>query len=269
MPLSSRGCAMADVYELGLFGLFLLKALVGALAGGLIMGALDGLSHIFWDGKVTKKQYLWALGASFVLGLFVQWQGTYQEMEKLKKPQPVAIDEVSRKTIDDLRIKLFEKEGELQEARRLRDRAEDVMAHTEKENSAFRNQLRARDQRIVELQAKQEASKAQASENEQKNEKTKISANRLTSPPGDTAPYETKFVFVPDRDVTPVKISVTCDSEIVQADASIVGASVVIGGSAKTGPNTYLLQITSPVWVKLTPLIVTVKSNKTPINCKF
>lgn len=46
---------MDDVYEVGLFGLFLIKALVGAVAGGLIMGALDALSHIFLGWKGYKK----------------------------------------------------------------------------------------------------------------------------------------------------------------------------------------------------------------------
>lgn len=132
---------MDDIYELGLFGLFLVKALVGALAGGLIMGALDMLSHIFWDGKVTKKQYLWALGASFVLGLFIQWQGTYHEVEQIKKPQPVVTDEDSRKTIDDLRQKLNEKNIEIQDLKQLNDKAEETARHAVSDNAALNNKL--------------------------------------------------------------------------------------------------------------------------------
>lgn len=141
-PLSPRGCAMDDVYEIGLFGLFLIKALMGAVAGGLIMGALDGLSHIFWDGKVTKKQYLWALGASFVLGLFVQWQGTYHEMEQLKKPLQAVTDENSNKTIGDLRQQLNERNIEIQELKRLKDKAEETASRGTSDNAALNKKLR-------------------------------------------------------------------------------------------------------------------------------
>jgi hypothetical protein len=146
---------MDDVYELGLFGLFLIKALIGAVAGGLIMGGLDGLSHIFWDGKVTKKQYLWALGASFALGLFVQWQSTYHEMEQLKKPQPVVTDEGSRKTIGDLRQQLTERNIEIQELKRLKDKAEETASRSASDNAALNNKLRDLQGKLADKVARQ------------------------------------------------------------------------------------------------------------------
>ena len=107
------------------------------------MGVLDIVNRFFLKGnKDSNKLYLWALGATFLLGMFVQWQGMYQEMEKLKKPHPVIQDEGSRRTIDDLRQQLNERSIEIQELKRLKDKAEEAANRNASDIVVLNNKLR-------------------------------------------------------------------------------------------------------------------------------
>ena len=140
---------MEDWSELWLFALFLGRAILYALAGGVIMGTLDFASRFFLKrDKDSNKPYLWALGATFLLGMFVQWQGMYQDLEKLKKPQPVIQDDGSRKIIDDLRQQLHERDINIQELKRLKDRAEDATGRAVSDYAALKSKSKD-DARII------------------------------------------------------------------------------------------------------------------------
>ncbi len=65
-------------------GLFTLHALVFMLAGGAAMTLIDGGERLFLRGRVSKRQYLMALGATFFLGMFLQWEYAYRNLQTVQ-----------------------------------------------------------------------------------------------------------------------------------------------------------------------------------------
>jgi cell division protein FtsX len=64
---------MSILSDVWLFSLFLLKSMVYALTGAVVLGLLDAAMHHLWsNGNTTKQPYVWALGICFILGMFVQ-----------------------------------------------------------------------------------------------------------------------------------------------------------------------------------------------------
>lgn len=118
------------------------------------MGAVDLAEHIWLKGNITKKQYMWALGFSFILGAFVQWQGMYQELVELRKPRPVVQDEDSRKTIEGLKKELADSDREVQKLRRDSDRAEASLKASTAEALDSRQRIEERQRIINGLQAR-------------------------------------------------------------------------------------------------------------------
>lgn len=138
---------MNELSDFGLFLLFLLRAFLYALAGGVIMGALDAASHFFWDGKVTKKQYLWALGATFLLGVFIQWQETQHQLATLNQIETMDGNTTHglNQTIEGLRNSLQEKNNLIQDLKRQNDlltaKAEAISKESFTAMESLRNQL--------------------------------------------------------------------------------------------------------------------------------
>lgn len=107
---------------LGLLGGFLFKALLYALAGGVFTGFLDFVSHLWWNGKVTKSQYIAAVGATFLLGTFTQWHDEYTARllaESGRNSLEKVNDLVKQKEIDiaSLEKRLQEKSDQIQDLR--------------------------------------------------------------------------------------------------------------------------------------------------------
>ena len=100
----------------------------------------------------------------------------------------------------------------------------------------------------------------------------KVTGNLLQAATGDHPPYETKFILTVNQMVTPIRLLVHCESEILQANGSVAGAGVQLSGGwgGRFSPNQFGIGISSPAWIPTTPLIVTVKSNQKPLGtCTF
>lgn len=104
---------MPGISDVWLFSLFLFKSIGYAVAAGMVLGLLDAASHRWWNGSVTKQQYVWALGLCFILGLFVQWQDIQHQFPRDGQSLPEANQE--------LRNSLQEKNHIIEDLKRERD----------------------------------------------------------------------------------------------------------------------------------------------------
>ncbi len=217
---------------------------------------------------VSIKTFIkWALiiggGAGIFAATFMAWDDEYTAHLKLEK-EKAAWDE-AKKHIDQKDKDIVEKNQSIQDLKyQLREK--------ERDNNQLQDRLLEKDRGIASLKGQEQTARLEANrlkEQQQRKPESKISINVLRLPQGNEPPYDTKFIFVPNQDITPVQVLVTCDTDIIQASASIIGASTSMGGKARKSPNSYFLEINSPVWTDLTPLIVTVKSNNTSPSCKF
>lgn len=103
-------------------------------------------------------------------------------------------------------------------------------------------------------------------------EALKISINLMQATAGDNPPYETKFLATVNQIVTPIRLVVQCESEILQAHGDLVGVGVTMGGGwgGRFSKNQFGIGISSPAWSPSTPMIITVKSNQKPLGvCGF
>ena len=102
---------MPEFSEIALFAVVLLKVSLYGVAGGVIMGAVDAIEHL--RGKnISKKLYLLALAVTLLLGVFVEWQTSHNEIESLKneKNTLVAVNASKDSLIASLNQSLHEKE---------------------------------------------------------------------------------------------------------------------------------------------------------------
>jgi hypothetical protein len=103
-------------------------------------------------------------------------------------------------------------------------------------------------------------------------EPLKVSVNLLEATKGAGAPYETKFLLTVNQIVTPVRMVVRCNEEIIEAHGSLLGVGVTTHGGwgGRFSKNTVGVGINSPAWTPSTPLVISVKSNANPLGtCQF
>ena len=93
---------------------------------------------------------------------------------------------------------------------------------------------------------------------------------RLMRMAGDVPPFLNEALLLTNRLITPVRLTVECDSDLTKVDARIVGASsAIVEGPARLSARAYRLAILSPAWTPSDPLLVTIHSNNGDIACKF
>lgn len=103
-------------------------------------------------------------------------------------------------------------------------------------------------------------------------EPLKVVVNLLEESTGEHPPYETRFIATVNQIVTPIRLLVQCESEILEANGRLAGASVHMSGGwgGKFSKNQFGIGILSPAWSPSTPLIITVKSNQKQLGvCRF
>ena len=98
--------------------IFFMYGLLFMLAGGAVMTVIDVAERLFLSGKVTKTQYGIALGLTFFLGLFLQWEGATRNLNILKTKSPVNELQASIKMKDN---QLLEKDNLIGDLKREKD----------------------------------------------------------------------------------------------------------------------------------------------------
>lgn len=135
--------------RLGDLATFLMYGVLFMLAGGAAMTALDIAERIWLSGKVTRTQYLMALGVTFILGLFLQWEQAVREVAEFKKQSPSPdLQSSLHSSQEQIRIK----DGQIQDLKRERDLLSVRYDSAHKEVEEFRHQLSGRDKKIHELE---------------------------------------------------------------------------------------------------------------------
>jgi hypothetical protein len=105
--------------------------------------ALAAVKALLWPAIVLAAVFVFLIFFVAPIQKYKELQAQYQLLrDESTKPQPVVKDEESRKIIDDLRQKLNGRDIEIQELKRLHDRAEDAANRKASENAALNNKLR-------------------------------------------------------------------------------------------------------------------------------
>lgn len=99
----------------------------------------------------------------------------------------------------------------------------------------------------------------------------KITAQLMSATSGDKPPYETKFLVLTNQIITPVRLLVQCQQEIISAGGSVMGTGAAMAGGwgGRFSPNQYGIGILAPAWAPGSPLVVTVHSNSKDLTCQF
>lgn len=133
--------------------LFILYGLLASLAGGTVMGIVDAIERLWLKGNVSKAQYGIALGVTFFIGLFIQWEQSTRELDRLKTQSPVSDLRASIATRD---AQLAEKDRIIQDIRREKD----LLGLR---NEALEKDVDAKSQRIGQLEnAKKDKARRQS-----------------------------------------------------------------------------------------------------------
>jgi hypothetical protein len=80
------------------------------------------------------------------------------------------------------------------------------------------------------------------------------------------------YILLTNRLMTPVRLTVSCDSDIVEAYSRLLGASgLALGGMerSKNNKKQYEIGLSSPAWIPMNPLLVTLYSNQQELNSTF
>ena len=130
-------------------GLFTLQALVFMLAGGAAMMLIDGAERLFLRGRVSQRQYLVALGASFFLGMFFQWEHAYRNLQTVQTQ-----NQSLSTTMGTLQTDLQTKDNKIETLeRQLRATAKDTtVAALQEKVQILQEKVQNKDSQIVSLQ---------------------------------------------------------------------------------------------------------------------
>jgi hypothetical protein len=88
------------------------------------------------------------------------------------------------------------------------------------------------------------------------------------------AKYHGTFLVLTNKTITPIRLLVTCEGEIVQAGGMVLGTGAMMGGGWSgrvTGSKKQFgVGILSPAWTPVNPLLVTIYTNELDIGtCSF
>lgn len=103
------------------------------------------------------------------------------------------------------------------------------------------------------------------------NAPAKITPQVLKRPSETAPPYETQFMVLTDKMITPVRLIIDCDRDMIDIIGRIVGAGVQMsGGGGRISSHQYEIGIDAPAWTPTSPLSITVHSNDRNLgNCRF
>ena len=88
-------------------------------------------------------------------------------------------------------------------------------------------------------------------------EPLKISGSiRWLEPSPEKGKYAKALILIPTKDVTHVRLAITCDRDFNQVNASLWSVGAQIGGARRIGPNQAYIDISQPAWEAFTPLVV-------------
>ena len=82
------------------------------------------------------------------------------------------------------------------------------------------------------------------------------------------------FIVHTNRVITPVRLVVSCDGDIVDLYSRVLGAvpnSIALGGweRIRNTKNQYEIGLSAPAWTPMTPLLVTLYSDQKEVSCSF
>lgn len=99
----------------------------------------------------------------------------------------------------------------------------------------------------------------------------KISA-QLLRVTGNSPPYSTEILVLTNRSVSPVRLLISCDTELISVDGSIMGSGVEMhtGWGGRISNKQFGVGIGSPPWTPENPMRITIRSNTKDIgSCRF
>jgi hypothetical protein len=94
------------------------------------------------------------------------------------------------------------------------------------------------------------------------------------SNPNIQAKYNGTFLVLTNKTITPIRLLVTCESEIVQAAGEVLGTGTLMQGGwygrVTSSNKQFGVGILSPAWTPVNPLLVTIYSNESNVGiCSF
>jgi hypothetical protein len=213
------------------------------------MGLLAVIQFIEWLHKpftISFRHKIYICIASLIVAQFFVYQDIKADRTKVTEDQKKATEAFALEKIEAKRL-LANREGQIES---LKNQVQDQQSTINKA--------------LVQLG------------NAQQQEPLKITHYFLGAIPGrfnpEIAPYRGNFLVLTNKIITPVRLLVTCDGEIVQTAGNVLGTGAMMeggwGGKGKN-KNEYGIGILSPAWTPTNPLLVTLYTNQKQINCNF
>jgi hypothetical protein len=241
----------------------------------MLMGYLG--VHLTMHPAESTKARLWyktgfATCAVFMVGLVI-WQGVRNGMSQLSLARQLSsgttrISELSGQ-VSSLQSGLSETKKQVTDARTdlrvesaRRQQAEQDMGMMVKKTGVDTRAGVAEDIRKSPITVDVQNGK----------ESFKMGVNLMKPTSGESAPYITEFLLTANQTVTPIRMVVECDGDIVDAHGRLMGSGVVMGGGwgGRFSPHAYGVGISAPAWTPSSPLVLTVRSNSKELgNCRF
>lgn len=90
----------------------------------------------------------------------------------------------------------------------------------------------------------------------------------------DVSKYNGTFLVLTNKLITPVRLLVTCEAELVQVGGGVLGSGAMMGGGwggrVTRSKKQYGVGVLSPAWTPVNPLLVTIYTNQSDVgNCSF
>jgi len=86
----------------------------------------------------------------------------------------------------------------------------------------------------------------------------KITPLLLDQDASNAARKHMKVLVLTNQDITPIMMTVVCDSEVVSRSTIIVGAGFMSGGTSKVARNAIQIKYDAPAWTDVFPLVVSI-----------